>query len=330
MIDILFPYDTLGEALEVEVKSPLIDGRPAPAAVRINEEPAYHLYEAGPHWKRTEFPITVTTSAERLAEFEKVHGRAELVVVAHCRPSNCRQTFRPRRSDTDPGLWEGTMELERDNFRDRTELRATLTCEAGGVPYRPVALGSPWTLHFDEPASLRLRGTLTVKWVDFKKPETPSPARDFPDSTHVVAMGGRMPEIWLNSSFDGLEALLRDRKDRRGHEKGLHDMQRLSIARGVWMALVADALAAVRSGDDGEEPDWPEPDWQKEVLRKVLPEVAPGLPEAELLRLAADDWRTQPGSAEFLSRAEAVVGDIIKANSTLRTFVRSYGQGGEA
>jgi hypothetical protein len=39
-------------------------------------------------------------------------------------------------------------------------------------------------------------------------------------------------------------------------------------------------------------------------------------------------WRVHPGAAEFSSRAEAVVGDIVKANELLRRFVQHY-SGGE-
>ena len=329
MSDILFPYETLDAAVELEVSPPHLDGRAAPASVRGGEERAFHLYEAGPGWKRAEFPVAVTTDRDKLGEFEEQHGRAGLVVVAHCRPTNSRQTFRPSRSELDSGRWEGALELDRDNFRDRVELRAVVTCEVGGIAHRPVALGSPWTLHFDEPASLRLRGTLAVKWINFKAPDAPALARQFADSTHVVSLDGALPELWLNSAFEGLEALLRDRKDRHGAEKGLHDMQRLSIARSVWMALVADAMAGVRPGEEGEEPQWPEAEWQAEVLRKVLPEVDPARSERELLRLAAEQWNKHPGSAEFLPRAEAVVGDIIRANASLRDFIRRYGEGGE-
>ena len=176
---------------------------------------------------------------------------------------------------------------------------------------------------------MRVRGTLRVRWVNFRAEDADPLAKQFPNSTHLAWFGAgeALPEVWLNSAFDGLEALLRDRKDRRGTEKGLHDMQRVSIARGVWMALVADALAAVRCGSDEDgsaEPDWPDAEWQSEVLRRVLPEVAPGKSDRELLALAATEWRTHPGAAEFYARAEAVIGDMIRANETLRRFVQTY------
>jgi hypothetical protein len=209
-------------------------------------------------------------------------------------------------------------------------LVTTLTAVVGGVPHRPVALASGWTVYADEPESLRLKGTLQVKWKNFKETDD-LPAKDFPNSTHVVAFTGGVPELWLNSGFEGLEPLLKDRKDRRGQDKGLHDFQRTGIARGVWMALVADALAAVRedtADDDAAEPDWPEVPWQAEILKQVLPEVAPGKSERELLRLAVGEWRQHPGAAEFFGRAEAVVGDLVKANELLRRFVQNY-RGGE-
>src|SRR5205823_2266992 len=212
-------------------------------------------------------------------------GGISAVVVANCLPTNMRQPLRLARSDVDPGRWSGTLELDRDNTRGRVALVTTLTAAVNGVPHRPVALASGWTLHADEPESLRLKGTLKVKWLNFKNHDAPLPARDFPTSTHVVAFTGGVPELWLNSGFEGLEPLLKDRKDRRGADKGLHDFQRTGIARGVWMALIADALAAVRENDDDDsasEPDWPELPWQTEILKQVLPEVAPGKSDREL------------------------------------------------
>lgn len=86
-------------------------------------------------------------------------------------------------------------------------------------------------------------------------------------------------------------------------------------------------MSAVRSdisAEEGGEPEWPEKPWQVEVLKMVLPEIAVGKSERELLRLAATEWQKYPGAGEFLSGAEAVVGDIVKANESLRRFVQTY------
>lgn len=328
MSQALYPYATLAQPPTFQVADLRLDGSSKPSLISP-EEATVKLFEAKPGWRRVELDLELTADPDGVGEFERGYGGLGAVAVAHCMPTNARQPARLARSEFDAGRWEGTLELDRDNFRGRVAVVPVLTATVGGIPHRPVGSAAGWTLHFDEPESLRLRGTLRVRWVNFKAEDADPLAQQFPDSTHLAWFGAgqALPEVWLNSAFEGLEPLLRDRKDRRGSEKGLHDMQRLSIARGVWMALVADALASVRVAADesgADEPDWPEAEWQAEVLRRVLPEVAPGKADRELLTLAATEWRSHPGAAEFYARAEAVVGDMIRANETLRRFVQSY------
>jgi hypothetical protein len=328
----LFPYDTLsgGDPPTLTIGALRLDGT-ARLELINKETSAVHLYEETKSWNRAELDLELTCDPTVVREFESKHGPICAVVVANCLPTNTRQPLQLTRSDVDPGRWSGALELDRDNVRGRVALVTTLTAAVNGVPHRPVGIGSGWTIYVDEPESLRLKGTLKVKWLNFKNQEEPSPARDYPTSTHVVAFTGGVPELWLNSGFDGLEPLLKDRKDRRGADKGLHDFQRTGMARSVWMALIADALAAVReesTDDDSAEADWPEMPWQAEILKLVLPDVAPGKSDRELLHLAAGEWRQHPGAAEFFARAEAVVGDLVKANELLRRFVHNY-RGGE-
>src|SRR5206468_2259939 len=94
-------------------------------------------------------------------------------------------------------------------------------------------------------------------------------------------------------------------------------------ARSVWMTLVADAMSAIRDAEEAEDPEWPERGWHAEVLRRVLPEIDSRRSETELLRLAATEWRRHPGSATFLSRAEAAIGEIIQANKSLRKTIQN-------
>lgn len=332
MTTALFPYDTLcgGELPTLTLAALRLDGMTRTHLVN-KETSAVPLYEDTRPWNRVELDLELTCDPAVVREFENKHGKLAAVVVANCLPTNTRQPLPLVRSDVDPGRWSGVLELKRDNVRGRVSLTATLTAAVSGVPHRPIALASGWSLHVDEPESLRLKGTLKVTWKNFKQTDD-LPAKDFPTSTHVVAFPGGVPELWLNSGFEGLEPLLKDRKDRRGPDKALHDFQRTGIARGVWMALISDALAAIRTDaadDEAAEPDWPEVPWQAEILRLVLPRVAPGKSDRELLRLAVEEWRQHPGAAEFLSRAEAVVGDLVRANELLRRFVHNY-SGGEA
>jgi len=324
----LFPYDTLsgGEPPTLTIAAIRLDGTARTQLIN-KEASAVHLYEDTKPWNRAELDLELTSDPAVVREFESKHGPISAVVVANCLPTNARQPLPLARSDVDPGRWSGILELDRDNLRGRVALVTTLTAAVNGVPQRPVATASGWTIHVDEPESLRLKGTLKVKWLNFKNSDAPLPAKDYPTSTHVLAFTGGVPELWLNSGFEGLEPLLKDRKDRRGADKGLHDFQRTGIARSVWMALISDSLAAIRvdtADDEYAETDWPEIPWQAEILKKVLPEVAPGKSDRELLRLAVEEWRQHPGAEEFLSRAEAVVGDLVKANELVRRFVQNY------
>jgi len=326
MSTVLFPYATLSDCEPtLTIAAVRLDGAARPHLVK-KEDSTVPLYDDSKLWRRAELDLELTCDPDRIRAFENEHSPMSAVVVANCLPTNTRQPVRLSRSEVEIGRWSGTLELDRDNVRGRVALVTTLTATVGEVRHRPVASASGWTLYVDEPESLRLKGTLQVKWKNFKE-TADLPAKDFPKSTHVVAFTGGVPQLWLNSAFEGLAALLKDRKDRKGADKGLHDFQRTSIARAVWLALIADALAAVREDaaeDETSEPDWPEKPWQAEVLKLVLPKVAPEKSERELLTMAAGEWREHPGAGEFFASAEAVVGDIVKANESLRRFVQNY------
>jgi hypothetical protein len=258
-----------------------------------------------------------------LEAYENEHGETTLIVVANCRPTNTRQALTLKAAQH--GQWEGTLELERDNYRDRVEVRALLTPRGGPLTRKPVGFPSPWNVYFDEPPSFRFRGTLAVRWVNFKSPDEKSLAKDFPDSTHVVSFDGGMPELLLNSDFLAFKRFSKIILTGAGRTRRF-DMQRTSIARAIWMALVSDSLAAIKPGDEDEPADWPDEDWQREVLETILRAIDSGKSEAEWLRMAADEWRSHPGAAVFYSRAEAIIGDVVKANETLRRFAQNYGQ----
>jgi hypothetical protein len=324
LTDILYPYRTLKAEMTCDLGTPVLDEMSS-GSLRQPESRTVNLFHAKHAWRRVRLPITVTVDTGLLKAYEDEYGETTLMVVANCRPTNTRQALTLKAMQH--GEWEGTLELDRGNFRDRVELRAVLTPRGGPLARKRVGFAPAWNVYFDEPPSFRFKGTLAVRWVNFKLPDTmPLLVREFPDSTHVIAFSGGMPELLLNSGFPGLEAILKDQPNRRGTDKALHDMQRTSIARAVWMALVGDSLAAVKPGDEDEQADWPDDDWQREVLERVLRAIDPGKSDNQLLRMAAEDWRSHPGSAVFYSRAEAIIGDIVKANETLRRFAQTYGQ----
>ncbi|MBX3412391.1 MAG: hypothetical protein KF708_06870 [Pirellulales bacterium] len=315
----IFPYPTLVGELELSLTEPRIDNQLVPPEAILPNERSILLFGHDPNdWTNLTLRIDVEVPPAELERFENEHGAVNLVVVASCRPTNTRQPIPLQRSPLGPSHWGAKTTISRSGFREKVVLQAILTAAVQGVPHRPVAVSESWTLHFDPSESLRIAGTLAVKWCDFKSESAPPIARQFSDSSHVVDLDQPLPEILLNSSFEGLEPLLRDAKDRSPVEQALHDSTRMSIARSVWMALLGDAMSAVIPGEDGEDPTWPNREWHAEVLKRILPEIEPAKSETEILNLAAGEWQAHPGSATFLSRSEAVIGDLVGANKALR------------
>jgi hypothetical protein len=315
----IFPYPTLRGDVELTISDIRIDGAPLPQDyIQPNDRLiALHGQETAT-WQRLSFRLDVQTNPGSLRQFEEEHGPVTLSVTAACRPTNTRQPIRLERSTLDPSIWSGKGELHRSQYRDKAQLQAILTAKVDGLAYRPVATSDGWTLYFDPSESFRVAGSLRVVWCDFKDETAPPIAKQFADSAYVVDLDRSLPEILLNKSFEGLEPILRDAKDRSPIELALHDITRMSIARSVWLALLHDAMSAIPPEEENEELTWPEREWHVDVLRRILPEIDPGKGESELLRLASNDWRQHPGSASFAARAEAIIGDLVGANKALR------------
>lgn len=315
----IFPYETLSSDLDLKLAGIELDGNPIPTDHVLSRDRVVSIFDAGVNdWERMRCSAEIRGHAPSVEAFVKKHGGIELLLVVSCRSTNVRQSFPVIKSKVDPALWHAQIELDRDNFRDKVTIQGILTATINSISHRPVAFTDSWLVYFDPTDSFRVGGALKVSWCDFQAEEAPAIARRFQDAPYVVDLEQSMPVILLNKTFDGLEPLLRDSKERVGAERMLHDITRMSIARSVWLTLVCDAMAAVKAAGDGEEPEWPERSWQKEVLDRVLPEVDTTKSEMELLQLASEEWRTHPGSASFLMRAEAVVGEMINANKTLR------------
>lgn len=320
--DTIFPYPTLRDPLEFEVRAVTLDGQPAGGdAVRPNDRLIYLYEHFTKSWDEVCVQAVCTAGAAELDRFEADHGEVVVRLTAHCRATNTRDTVTMARSRREPGRWSADMTLPRDGYRGRVNLRPAATATVGGVAHRTVAAADEWALYFDPAPSIRINETLPVKWVDFTSEKAPPVARQFDTADHVVDLDETVPTVLLNSAFENLHALLNDRKGRDPVEQALHDGHRLSIARGVWMALAHDAAAAVEPADEddvGSGAAKPTKEWQAEVLGRVLPLIDPNLSEDEALRLCAADWRTHPGSGTFAARVQAAAGEIVDANKVLR------------
>ena len=315
----IYPYPTLKTSLDLTITSIEIDGEKADDEIMRLQNQMIDLHEHYNHaWKSAKFFFEVVAQSVVVERFEDEHDELTISLSLNCRPTNARLSIVLKKSETEPGKWKGEFETRRDFFSGRVDLCATASTKVNGIPSRLVATSEPWWIFFDEPNTVKIGGALRVVWTEFKNEGAPLVARQFPESTHVVDLDGPLPVVYLNQSFDGLHALLKDQKDRSAVELALHDAHRYSIARSVWMALLIDSLSAVRVEDGESEAEWPNKEWQREVLRRLLPRIVPHKTDQELLNMAAEDWKSGTGLATFLPRAEAAIGEFIDCNTALR------------
>lgn len=328
MKSLIYPYPTLADRLTLAISEVTIDDRPLRPALLESENRILSLHKIDAlDWKRVAFTVSVRAVSSDLEQLNQAAEKPEVHVLAMCRPTNVRQALKLAPLEADPNCWNGRMELDRDNYRDRVVLRGVLSAHVGEVSHRPCGFSEDWSLHFDEPLSLRLRGAMRVVWVDFKDATAPALARAFENAPYVVEMEGD-PTLYLNRSFEGLPALLDDRPDRTFNEKALHDLQRLSIARSVWTMLVMRSVLAIEPGEEGEEPDWPTTPWQGEVLKHYLARITQASSDAEGLRLLVET-RDQPDRwNQLLAQIEAIVGEEV-VHPKLRQTLHSLRRGEE-
>ena len=213
----------------------------------------------------------------------------------------------------------------------KVELAAKVSGTVKDVPDRWLGESDPWSVYFDEAGPTPINTPIRVQWSDFDADDAPAHLREFAAEHFFCELNDSKPILWLNKSeerFGGLPALLDDRKGRGKTETALHNAERVSICRTMWMAMLGVSIAAVEPPDDErEDPAWPDEPWKKQVLESVLPTVYRDHGTTEALRLVTQEWREPGAAAKFESRATMAVNRLVKSerllNRTLRVINRS-------
>ena len=216
----------------------------------------------------------------------------------------------------------------RASFAGKLKLEGVICGTIEGSGHRFLGRSEPWNLYFDEADHLPLSGTLRVQWVDFDQPGEYTFLTEYADQSFYTDLVDDRPTVFLNRSekYSGLFALLADRKRTVRWDRALHNAERVSIARSVWMAMLNAAIAAIEQGQEGDDPDWPEQDWKRQVLQKLLPKIYPDKSDREALREAVVNWNSKHGAGQLESRAQAEIGKVIRADRLLRLTLDSLSQ----
>jgi hypothetical protein len=270
-------------------------------------------------WNELALKVHVAGPADEIAAFDEQRREPSVTAVAFCRKTNARQAVALERSSLDPSRWTGTLELARENFREKVTLTAILTGQVDGLPARWLAASDEWQLYFDEPTVPPIEGTLRVKWAHFKgdhrEPVVPDDAADEP---FYVALEEKPPIVLLSKDFKWLPGLLSDKPGRPAGERALRDAEYRRIATAAWTEVFNVSVASIRQPEDEDaEPEWPEEDWQEQALRSLLPLIYPSLTESEALTQAYRDFQGD-GALTLQALSQIAVSKEIGAGRSLR------------
>lgn len=318
----LFPYPVLFGDVSVSVDRIAIDGHDVPGRVLLDQRLIDLEGIERSEWRTVELEFEVSCPPAEVAEGESVAA----IAVLNCGPSNTRVSAEMRADDASPGHWHGSVELERDYWFDQAELRCGVVATVEGVPNRIIGWADLWMLTFDDlPSRPSVGGAIQITWLDFADPPAERQyLKQHSDKYSYLSIDPAEPQLFLNKGFEGLEALLVDRK-RRNADKALHDQTRASIADKTWMALFNAALGFVEAGEDDDEPKWPEVDWQRTVLEALLALMYPDeSPDVALLN--AYTARNSGDAAGTLQELLAPAANLqARAPRLLRDGIRLLG-----
>jgi hypothetical protein len=314
----LFPYPTLFGDVSLTVTEVAIDDQVINDRVDVDgRSVALHGVEKK-QWEQVRLSVVVDAPAQEIVELDDV----VCAVVLNCHYSNTRRSFTLTPDDTTSGRWMGEVLLDRQYWYGQAELRCGVIATVDAVEHRIVGWADNWALFFDDLPNRPVNGALKITWVDFTNPgEDKVYLTALSDNYMYLSIDPLEPQLFLNSGFDGLQALLADRK-RRHLDKALHDQTRASIADKTWASLFNAAMESVAAGDNGE-PEWPETEWQRTVLQALLGRMYPDRTADDALDEAWTAMRTPESGGvvqQLLGPATAVQ---AKAPRLLRDGIRA-------
>lgn len=319
----IYPYDTLVGDVRISVGSVVIDGKPLSNNYIDLDLPeiAFRDLEAD-RWEEAMIDVTVTAPAGELSG-NATWSDPKAVVQMTCSYSHTRRVVALTADTHSPGRWHGTVILSRDEWYGRATMRALATATVDDVPHRVIGSSEPWVLSFDDLPPSPVHGSLAVQWADFAN-DGDHGLKTFKNDPHHLRLDPEAPVLYLNSGFEGLEALLGDRKRRPPAEQAMHDSTRANIAGDAWQAMFVAALDAVEMDPETGMPEWPTQEWRAVVLKTLFPRIYPhfgpedALVEAvqargsgetfsELLERLLPAAAMQVGTASFLRRGIALL-----------------------
>ncbi|MEU4146237.1 hypothetical protein [Streptomyces parvulus] len=235
--------------------------------------------------------------------------------------TNMRSTFELRQEAPDSKEWSGDIEVFRDDHVGRAVLAVHAVATIDGVRGRSVTeTNGDWTV--DVSAEEPLGGLhLDVKQASFSK-SAREWLRPYADVPWVIDTSGRLPLVMINTDVEGFADLLGG--DSGGIESKVHELLLSQMATDVWTAVFHSAVGDLEVEPDGS-PVFPT-DWKGEVLREMLPDVAPGLRVEDALRRVHRRRTGDEGWAELQTRVHYAAVRRAGASKAVANALRALQQ----
>lgn len=314
----LYPYETLFGDVVIEVRCVSIDDLPVKGRVDPDGRVIDLTGVERAGWERASFEVVVTAPASEVADLVD----AAAVAIVECGPANHRIALQLEPEKPAVGRWTGEVVLDREYWFGVAELRCGVTANVGAVAKRVVGWADSWSLAFDDlPHRPTIGGAIRITWLDFENPGERAYLRRHVDKYFYISVDPHEPQLFLNSGFAGLEALLGDRPRRGRADRALHDQTRASIADKTWTALFNAALDFVEVDDD-ETPQWPGVDWQRVVLESLLASMYPDESLDEALVNAYTARHTKDASGTLQELLAPAASAQARAPRLLRDGIR--------
>lgn len=316
----LYPYDVLVGEVGIAVNGVTIDGR-ALSTNYINPdllEIAFADLDRG--WTDANIRLTVTASAAELAS-NLAWENPQATVQITCSRSKMRQSVLLTADPHTPGRWTGAVDLDRRSNYGQARIRAVISARTDGVSHRMIGSSDSWTIAFDDLPPSPVHGSIRIQWSDFANDDDRPYLAAFKSDPYYLRLDPDDPTLLLNRTFQGLEALLVDRKHRPKPELALHDIMRANIASAVWTAMFVAALDSVELDPDSKLPSWPAEGWREIVLRSLLARIYPDVSPEDALVHAIQDRDYGEGTSDLMERLMPASGRQVRAPQLLRQSI---------
>ncbi|WLQ33976.1 hypothetical protein P8A18_11225 [Streptomyces castrisilvae] len=318
----VYAYPTLVGKIEVAVRGANIDGKPLQLSLISQRDQVVALHQVErDDWNEGVLDIEVSLPMDELADGPWSGVSCVAVLTEGATNTRVVSGLERRRHDTH---WRGEVRVRRSVHAARALLDVSVVGSHGGVGGRILGKAdAPWVVDLLARTPARQRD-LEIVEEDFR--DGPHQwLRPFAEAPWLVDAAGESPTVLLNTSFEGLSALL---SGARGPlEKATAGLVAAQVAGEAWTTMFQSALSNLDFDEDGT-PHLPT-GWRGVVLRSMLPEVFPRLPLADALREAHDRRADGRGWAEVQARIEFAAGKRSQLPRNLLATIRAVSRSQE-